>query len=214
MTADDRIVRIFKTLDQGAFIELAVIIVVAGLETAFLRWFQPPLTLMAIMIVVGGILVLIWPILLLRSQNFREMYQEMPYKSDITELQKRLKSCQASFRAPAEECLAMIEKIQQEFQADTFRSDLERIIENLMELTQNHLQLTSRLERFGTPQQKQLMQSILAQQVRSVENSLTTLRAFSGNLTLLEANPEDIEKIGSDLRAVNQELEHVIQKEV
>ena len=190
------------------------LLIVAGLEIAFYRWFQPPLTLAALMIGLGGILLLIWPALLLRSQSFREMYQEMPYKSDVSELQKRLKSCHASFRAPAEECIVLIEKIQQEFQADTFQGDLERIIENLMELTKNHLQLTSRLERFGTPQQKQLMQSILAQQVRSVENSLTTLRAFSGNLTLLEANPEDIEKIGSDLRAVNQDLEHVIQKEV
>ena len=187
---------------------------VVGLEIAFYRWFHPPITLAALMIGLGGMLLLIWPVLFLRSQSFHEVYQDMPYKSDVSDLQKRLKSCHASFRAPAEECIVMIEKIQQEFQADTFRGDLERIIENLMELTQNHLQLTSRLERFGTPQQKQLMQSILDQQVRSVENSLTTLRAFSGNLTLLEANPEDIEKIGSDLRAVNQELEHVIQKEV
>lgn len=190
------------------------LLIVVGLEIAFYRWFQPPLTLAALIIGLGGMLLLIWPVLFLRSQSFREVYQEMPYKSDVSDLQKRLKSCHASFRAPAEECIVMIEKIQQEFQADTFRGDLERIIENLMELTQNHLQLTSRLERFGTPQQKQLMQSILDQQVRSVENSLTTLRAFSGNLTLLEANPEDVEKIGSDLRTVNQELEHVIQKEV
>lgn len=187
---------------------------VVGLEIAFYRWFHPPITLAALMIGLGGMLLLIWPVLFLRSQSFHEVYQDMPYKSDVSDLQKRLKSCHASFRAPAEECIVMIEKIQQEFQADTFRGDLERIIENLMELTQNHLQLTSRLERFGTPQQKQLMQNILDQQVRSVENSLTTLRAFSGNLTLLEANPEDIEKIGSDLRTVNQELEHVIQKEV
>ncbi len=187
---------------------------VVGLEIAFYRWFHPPIMLAALMIGLGGMLLLIWPVLFLRSQSFHEVYQDMPYKSDVSDLQKRLKSCHASFRAPAEECIVMIEKIQQEFQADTFRGDLERIIENLMELTQNHLQLTSRLERFGTPQQKQLMQNILDQQVRSVENSLTTLRAFSGNLTLLEANPEDIEKIGSDLRTVNQELEHVIQKEV
>jgi len=203
----------FRLVVISPFTWLALL-VVAALETVFYRWFQPPTLLAALMVGLGAMLLLMWPILLLRSQNFREMYQEMPYKSDVTELQKRLKSCHASFRAPAEECILMIEKIQQEFQADTFQGDLERIIENLMELTQNHLQLTSRLERFGTPQQKQLMQSILDQQVRSVENSLTTLRAFSGNLTLLEANPEDIEKIGSDLRAVNQELEHVIQKEV
>ncbi len=190
------------------------IVVIVGLEAAFYSWFQPPLMLTALMIGLGGILLLIWPVLFLRSQSFRAMYHEMPYKSDVAELQKRLKSCHKSFQAPAEECVALLEKIQQEFQSDTFRGDLERIVENLMELSQNHLQLTSRLERFGTAQQKQLMQSILDQQVRSVENSLTTLRAFSGNLTLLEANPEDIEKIGSDLRAVNQELEHVIQKEV
>ncbi len=203
----------FRLVLASPFTWLAIVVIV-GLETAFYRWFQPPFMLAAVMIGLGGILLLIWPVLLLRSQAFRAVYKEMPYKSDVSELQKGLKSCHASFRAPAEECIVMIEKIQQEFQADTFQGDLERIIENLMELTQNHLQLTSRLERFGTPQQKQLMQSILDQQVRSVENSLTTLRAFSGNLTLLEANPEDIEKIGSDLRAVNQELEHVIQKEV
>ena len=41
MTADDRIVRIFKTLDQCAFIELAVIVVAAGLLIQLLQWLLP-----------------------------------------------------------------------------------------------------------------------------------------------------------------------------
>lgn len=41
MNSDDRIVRIFKTLDQGALIELAVIIVAAGLLIHLLQRLLP-----------------------------------------------------------------------------------------------------------------------------------------------------------------------------
>ena len=41
MTADDRIVRIFRTLDQGALIELAVIVVAAGLLIQLLQRLLP-----------------------------------------------------------------------------------------------------------------------------------------------------------------------------
>jgi hypothetical protein len=56
------------------------------------------------------------------------------------------------------------------------------------------------------------METVLKQQIRSVENSLSALKAFSGNLTLLDVHPEDYEKIGGHLKDINQELQNVIQE--
>lgn len=189
------------------------LLIILGAEAAFYVWFQPPRLMFGVLCGVGALLFLLWPIFYLRSGDFQTMAEQLPYKTDVSALEKLLKTCDEPFQKPAYECLALLEKIQQEFGSQTFQSDLDRIVENLTHLSHNHLQLASRLQRFGTAQQKQLMQSILQQQVRSVENSLTTLKAFSGNLTLLEAHPEDAEKMGSDLKGINEELEHVIQKE-
>lgn len=106
----------------------------------------------------------------------------------------------------------LLDNIQEEFPGSPFQSDLERILQNLLDVSRNHAQFYSRLQQFGTSQQQRTMQSVLQQQVRSVENSLTTLKAFSGHLTLLDTHPEDYERIGSDLKTINQELEDVIQE--
>ena len=190
------------------------LLVILGFEAAFDLWFQPSPFMLAVMSGVGVFLFILWPIFYVRSGDFQAVADQLPCKMDVAALEKLLKTCDEPFRQPAYECIALLEKTQQEFKSQTFQSDLDRIVENLTQLSQNHLQLSSRLQRFGTAQQKQLMQSILQQQVRSVENSLTTLKAFSGNLTLLDAHPEELEKMGDDLKGINEELEHVIQKGV
>jgi hypothetical protein len=190
---------------------LAVLLVIA-LEWGFIAWFRPPLLISAGMLVLGVVLLVIWPIMFLRSQAFRQLYMRLPYELDVKELERLLQSCSKSFRKPAQECLILLDNTRQEFQSQAFQSELDRIFQNLFDLSRNHSQLYARFQQFGTDRQQQTMQHLLEQQVRSVENSLTALKTFSGNLTLLDAHPEDHERMGSDLKAINQELQNVIQE--
>ncbi len=181
-------------------------------EWAFFAWFRPPFLIGAGMVGLGLVLLVIWPVIFLRSQAFRQLYMRLPNELDMKELKKLLRTCSDSFRKPAQECLALLDNTRQEFQSQTFQSELDRIFQNLFDLSRNHSLLYARLQQFGTTQQQKAMQHILQQQVRSVENSLTALKTFSGNLTLLDAHPEDYERMGSDLKAINQELQNVIQE--
>ncbi len=208
MGRSNQVIKIFL---MYPFTWLALLLIVI-IEWAFIKWFQPPLTMIFLVAGIGIVLLAAWPILFLRSDVFRKLYNQMPYKADMEELEKLLKSCSESFREPARECLALLNKTRQEFQSHVFQSELDRIFQNLFDVSRNHVQLYSRLQQFGTIQQKQTMQDILKQQVKSVENSLTALKMFSGNLTLLDAHPEDYERMGSDLKAINQELQNVIQE--
>ena len=185
--------------------------VIIALEGAFWAWFHPPLPLLLLMWGLGAALWALWPVMFFRSSDFRALFTRMPYEAGRPELEKILTACSEAFRKPAQECLTLLDKIRQEFEAETFRSELTEIFQNLVDLSRNHVQFYARLQKFGTAQQKQTMQNVLKQQILSVENSLTALKTFSGNLTLLDAHPEDYEKIGSDLKAINQELQNVIQ---
>jgi hypothetical protein len=181
-------------------------------EGFFIWWFTPPLLMQMLAVGIGIILLASWPVIFLRSQAFREIAQQLPYKADVHALHTVLKSCSDGFRKPALECLALLDRTRQEFQSQTFHSELDRIFQNLYDLSRNHVQLYTRVQKFGTAEQKRTMQHLLQQQVTSVQNSLTTLKAFSGNLTLLDTNPDDYKQMGNDLKAINDELQHVIQE--
>jgi hypothetical protein len=208
MGRSNQVLKIFLTYPFTWLTFLLIIII----EWTFITWFQPSLPMTLLVIGIGIVMLAAWPILFLRSNVFRALYNQLPYKTDMEALEKLLKSCSESFGRPARECVALLDKTRQEFQSRVFQSELDGIFQNLSDLSQNHAQLYSRFQQFGTAQQKQTMQDILKQQVRSVENSLTALKTFSGNLTLLDTHPEDYEKMGSDLKAINQELQNVIQE--
>jgi hypothetical protein len=204
--------QILKILLTYPFTWLAVIVIV-GIEWAFNQWFHPPLLLTLLMVGLGMVMLVVWPILLLKSPDFRQRYNQMPYETDLKELEKTLASCSEAFRKPAQECLALLAKIRREFrQAATFQDELDRIFQNLFDLSRNHVQFYARTKEFGSAQQKQTMQNVLKQQVLSVENSLTALKTFSGNLTLLDTHPEEYDNMGNDLKTINQGLQNVIQE--
>lgn len=182
------------------------------LEWSFMTWFRPPLMMKVVTGGMGIVLWSAWPILFFQSNRFRKRYHRMSYESSVDELEKNLDLCSESFRNPARDCLALLSNIRQEFKSQIFQNEMDLIFQNLFDLSRNHGQLYSRIHQFGTKQQKQTMQSILQQQVTSVENSLMALKTFSGHLTLLEVQPLDYEKIGSDLKAINQGLQEAIQE--
>jgi len=208
MGREQRISKIFWT---NPFTWLSFLIVIA-VEWGFITWFQPPFLITGGAIAAGIIVLALWPPIFLKSGAFRQRYTQLPHELEQKELKKLLASCAETFRQPAQECLDLLESTRREFQSQSFQSELDRIFYNLFDLSRNHVLLYTRLQQFGTDEQKRTMQSILQQQVRSVKNSLTALRSFSGNLTLLDAHPEDYEKMGSNLKAINEELQNVIQE--
>ena len=191
MRRGHRVLKIFLSYPFTWLVLLEILII----EWAFMLWFKPPLTMKLVGVGIGIIMLAVWPILFLRSQVFHTRYNRMPYETKMKELEKLLKSCSESFRKPAEDCLVLLDNVRQEFQSRTFQTELDQIFQNLFDLSRNHVQLYSRLQQFGTAQQKHTMETDLKQQVRSVENSLSALKAFSGHLTLLHVHPEDYEKI-------------------
>ncbi len=190
----------------------AAIGIVAALEGFFLWWFAPPLLMSIILIAAGVALIVAWPVIFLTSKTFRQLIEQQPYKANMNTLAATLKSCSPAFRKPAQDCLALLDRTRQEFQSQTFHSELDRIFQNLYDLSQNHAQLYTRVQKFGTAEQKRTMQHLIKQQVQSVENTLNSLKTFSGNLTLLDTNPDEYEQMGNDLKAINDELQHVIQE--
>ncbi len=202
---------VFKILFTYPFTWVAIIFV-AALEGFFLWWFAPPLLMNIILIAAGAALIVAWPVIFLTSKTFRQLIEQQPYKANMHTLETTLKSCSPAFRKPAQDCLVLLDRTRQEFQSQTFHSELDRIFQNLYDLSQNHAQLYTRVQKFGTAEQKHTMQHLITQQVQSVQNSLNSLKTFSGNLTLLDTNPDDYEQMGNDLKAINDELQHVIQE--
>lgn len=202
---------VMKTLFTYPFTWIAFVIIVL-LEAVFFWWFTPPFLMKVAFLGAGAVMVILWPVLFFTSNTFRQIVQQLPYKANVHSLETVLKSCSPAFRKPAQECLALLDRTRQEFQSQTFHSELDLIFQNLYDLSQNHAQLYTRVQTFGTADQKRTMQHLLQQQISSVENSLNSLKTFSGNLTLLDTNPIDHEQMGNSLKAINDELQHVIQE--
>ena len=95
----------------------AVIVIVVLLEWLFIWWFTPPLLMKVLLFGIGAILIASWPVIFLRSQAFRQIAQQLPYKADVHALHTVLKSCSDAFRKPALECLTLLDRTRQEFQS-------------------------------------------------------------------------------------------------
>lgn len=208
MEREQRVTKIFW---MNPFTWLTILFVIVC-EWGFIVWFQPPFVITAGAIAAGLAVLALWPLIFLKSGAFRQSYSRLPYEIERKELEELLESCAEPFRKAAHELLELQESTRREFKSQTFQSELDRIFYNLSDLSRNHSLLYARRNQFGTAEQKRTMQRILQQQIQSVENSLTALRSFSGNLTLMEAHPEDHAKMGSNLKAINQELQNVIQE--
>ena len=81
---------------------------------------------------------------------------------------------------------------------------------NIAHLAHAHRTLHLRAQHFGTPEQKASMASMIHKHVVSVENTLQTLPAFSGNLTLLSARVATDERALQELHFLNQGLQEVL----
>jgi hypothetical protein len=89
---------------------------------------------------------------------------------------------------------------------------LDALITNIVRLAHAHHTLHLRAQRFGTPEQKASMAAMLQKHILSAENTLKTLQAFSGNLTLLSASVATDERATQELHFMNQGLQEVLQE--
>ena len=138
--------------------------------------------------------------------------QPHAYETTPRQVQKVLADCPPVFAISARQCLELVRHISQEFTEVATRHELDALITNIARLAHAHRTLHLRAQRFGTPEQKATMAAMLQKHITSAENTLKTLQAFSGNLTLLSASVATDERATQELHFMHQGLQEVLQE--
>jgi hypothetical protein len=190
----------------------AVLALILVTYLSFSWWFQPAPAMQRLAVGLDLLALLVWGMLALRSEAWRAWYNRIPYETTPRQVQKVLADCPLAFAIPARQCFELARHILQEFTDAAIRHELGALISNIARLAQAHHTLHLRAQRFGTPEQKTTMTAMLSKHVLSAENTLKTLQAFSGNLTLLSASVATDERATQELHFVNQGLQEVLQE--
>ena len=190
----------------------AVLALILVAHLSFSWWFQPDPAMQRLAVGLDLLALLLWGLLALRSEAWRAWHNRMPYETTPRQIQKILAACPPTFAIPARQCLDLAQHIFQEFTEAAMRHELDALLSNIARLAHAHHTLHLRAQRFGTPEQKAAMVAILNKHVLSAENTLKTLQAFSGNLTLLSASVATDERATQELHFVNQGLQEVLQE--
>jgi hypothetical protein len=190
----------------------AVLALILGTHLSFSWWFQPAPAMQSLAVGLDTFAVFLWGMLALRSEAWRALYNRMPYETTPRQVQKVLADCPPAFAIPARQCLALAQHISQEFTEAATRHELDTLITNMARLAHAHHTLHLRAQHFGTPEQKVSMATMLQKHILSAENTLQTLQAFSGNLTLLSASVATDERATQELHFMNQGLQEVLQE--
>src|SRR5262245_54911635 len=206
-----RLLRPCKTLMLYPY-TWATLALILATHLSFSWWFQPTPVMQRLAVGLDMLALLLWSILALQSEAWRALHHCMPYETTPRRVQKVLADCPPAFAIPARQCLELARHISQEFTEATSRHELDALISNMAHLAQAHRTLHLRAQRFGTPEQKASMATMLNKQILSAENTLKTLQAFSGNLTLLSASVATDERATQELHFVNQGLQEVLQE--
>jgi hypothetical protein len=187
---------------------------ITGLHAAFTLVFQPtlPWTLAAFgadMAAAAG-----WVLFAFKSEGFRKRLNRMPYESQGKDAAALASACPEPFRRQALESINLINKINAEFPDRAYSSELELMLLNIRELAKSHKTLALRAQEFGDAGQKKKMEALLQEQRQAVANALGTLKTFSGNLTLLEADAGQTKSAAGELKDLNDGLKEVISEDV
>ena len=190
----------------------AVLALILVTHLSFAWWFQPAPAMQRLAVVLDTFAVLLWGVLALQSEAFRAFHNRMPYATRPRQVQKMLANCPPAFALPARQCLELAQHISQEFAETAARYELDAFMSNIAHLAYAHRTLHLRAQRFGTPEQKASMAAMLQKHIASAENTLKTLQAFSGNLTLLSASVATDERTTQKLHFMNQKLQTILQE--
>ena len=191
------------------WVVLALILVT---HLSFSWWFQPAPAMQSLAGGLDTFAVLLWGVLALQSEAFRAFHNRMASATPPRQAQKVLADCPPAFALPARQCLELAQHIYQEFAETAARHELDALMSNIAHLVYAHRTLHLRAQRFGTPEQKASMVAMLQKHIASADNTLKTLQAFSGNLTLLSASVATDERATQELHFMNQGLQAVLQE--
>jgi hypothetical protein len=193
---------------------LACALILAA-HAAMTWWFGPRLVMQAALIGIDILLFVFWCVFALKSRAFGSFHEQIPYKSNLRKLRRILPECAAEFRGPARECIELVEGITEQFADQASLFEIGNLLSNLVDLARANADLAPRLREFGTKEQQSRMQHLHSRQIATIENSRETLKAFSGNLTLIAADSvqagEAVQKLkyaNEGMREVMQEFEH------
>ena len=189
-----------------------VIAVVAVAEIGTAVWFQPSAVVLVPAIGVGAILLVLWPILLVRSPEFEGLLDRSRHASSMEVFARRLDGCYPSFAPAATDCWAIAERIRREPGSDTSGQEVDLPLQKLIKLTESHVNFYARSRQFGDSEQKKEMQVRLLKQVDHVENTRTSLLRLGGHLTILHLDTAGREEIGNELKSINRGLEEAVRE--
>jgi hypothetical protein len=178
----------------------------------FQFWFNPSLPILLVLISGDFLLVSLWIILAFHSKAFKNYCMKKPEMERYNELNSIFKDCPDNFKNPAEECVELIRKMKDEFSDMHYDYEMDEMLLNIKILAENHRELYLRYLKFGTRKQKTEMKALLDSQVSSIQNTLTTLKSFSGNLSLLDAETSGGLNPISELKYTNEDLKKAIEE--
>ncbi len=171
--------------------------------------FKPAFLVSLSLFTAAAVLYSLWLVMCLKDPALSS-YTSL---DSIRALKKILKTGSPDFRAPAEKSLALIRKISVSFPDDTYTGELDLMLQNIHFLAESNAELYRRTGSFGTEDQKESMNRLLARQVNSINNTYEILQRFSGNLTLMDANVnEQALNQNLELKLINQGLQDTIRE--
>ncbi|HOV15497.1 MAG TPA: hypothetical protein PK771_14515, partial [Spirochaetota bacterium] len=157
-------------------------------DILFIIIFQPPLVLSLSLLPLNLILIILWGLLQIKSPYFILQSNNILQRINIGELNRILNRCNPDFKQKAASILKLLGTITEEFKEKHSLEEIDSLVDNLFLLSENNKILYQRHRQFGTAKQKSIMEDKINQQINSLGEIYQMLQAFSGNLTLLEAN--------------------------
>jgi len=190
---------------------IAVISAMIIFGLLFNIWFNPPVFINILYLILNLVLFFVWWVIALQSDYFIKYATGIFQRVDINEFQTNLNSVSPEFKLKANQCMKLIYSITKEFKNKMTPEELASLVDNICLLTENNKNLYQRYLQFGNQEQKSIMKNKIDEQVKSLQSTLEMLQAFSGNLALLDANNTQVSDGSVKLKYINQTLQDLIK---
>lgn len=184
---------------------------IALFNVIFFAIFQPPLFLILILAVLDFISFTIWGVLTANSDYFINHSESILNRINIGNLNKMLNGTSPEFKLRVNQCIKLIGTISREFKNKMKLEEMDSLVDNLYLLTENNRNLYQRYLQFGTKEQKDIMNGKIQEQIKSLNSTYEMLQAFSGNLSLLDANNNEVSDASTKLKYINQSLQDLVR---
>lgn len=204
-------IRFLKFLFSYIYSWIVIGIVILS-SLLFFIIFNPPVFLILPYIVLNLFFIIMWAIFQINSPDFITQSKNILQRINIFEFKNILKKCDPRFKEIGENIIKLLSKISIEFKQRQSLEELDYLLDNLFLLSQNNRDLYKRLQEFGTKEQKDIMKERINNHIKSLQETYNMLQAFSGNLTLLEANFNEVKSVSTKLKYINQTMQDLIKE--